>query len=137
MGWERRLREAEIFLEWERAVGPRIARHSRPAYVRGGRLTIIVDSPAWSQQLSLLRPELLRRISAVAGEGVIEDIFLTSGTVEPPPPAEEHQAPAVPPEDPELLAAIDRESSRIKDDSLRKAFRDTLLAATRPTKFPP
>lgn len=135
MGWERKFQEAEIFRRWEEAVGVRIARHSKPAYVRNGRLTVVVESPAWSQQLSLLRPELLRNISREIGEGVITDIYLTSGSVDPPP--EEEGAPQqAPPEDPVLIAAIDQESSRISDPALRKAFRSTLLAAIRPMKPP-
>jgi len=138
LGLEKNLHQARIFSRWEEAVGSRIAAHSRPAYVRNGRLTIVVDSPPWSQQLSLLRPDLLRKIAAVIGEGVITDIYLTSGTVDPPAPGDEAQPPveetAEP--DPELVAAIDREASLIKDEALRQSFRSTLLAATRRTKPP-
>lgn len=138
LGLEKRLHQAQIFSRWEETVGSRIAGHSRPAYVRNGRLTIIVDSPAWSQQLSLLRPDLLRKMAAVIGEGVITDIYLTSGTVDPPTPREEVQSPDLPPAepDPDVVAAIDREASLIKDEVLRKSFRSTLLAATRRTKLP-
>jgi len=142
LGLEKKLHQARIFSQWEEAVGSRIAAHSRPSYVRNGRLTLVVDSPAWSQQLSLLRPDLLRKIATVIGEGVITDIYLTGGTVDPPAPGEEtrppEMSPAGPPEepDPELAAAIDREASLIKDEALRESFRSTLLAATRPTKPP-
>jgi hypothetical protein len=138
LGLEKKLHQARIFSQWEETVGSRIAAHSRPSYVRNGRLTVVVDNPAWSQQLSLLRPDLLRKIAGVIGAGVITDIYLTSGTVDPPLPDEE----AVPPEelpgepDPEVVAAIDREASLIKDEALRESFRSTLLAAIRPTKPP-
>jgi len=139
LGLEKKLHQARIFSRWEEAVGSRVAAHSRPVYVRNGRLTLVVDSPAWSQQLSLLRPDLLRKIAAVIGEGVITDIYLTSGTVEPPSPGDEAQSPVVPPAepDPDVAAAIDREASLIKDEALRESFRSTLLAATRRMKPSP
>jgi len=142
LGLEKQLHQARIFGRWEEAVGSRIAAPSRPSYVRNGRLTVVVDSPAWSQQLSLPRPDLLRKIAGVLGEGVITDIYLTSGTVDPPAPGEEEvpaeEFPAAPPgePDPELLAAVDREASLIKDGALRESFRSTLLAAIRRTKPP-
>jgi hypothetical protein len=142
LGLEKQLHQARVFSRWEEAVGSRIAAHSRPSYVRNGRLTVVVDSPAWSQQLSLLRPDLLRKIAGVLGVGVITDIYLTSGTVDRPAPGAEEAPsealPVAPPgdPDPELVAAIDREASLIKDEALRKSFRSTLLTATRRTKPP-
>jgi hypothetical protein len=136
LGWEKKLREMEIFKQWEEAVGPQIARRARPAYVRNKRLTIVVDSPAWAQQLSLLRSELLRKFELLLGEGVIDDIYLTSGKLESPPPREEAPPEEVGEADSALLQAIDEEASRIADDEVREAFRRTLLASTRRKKPP-
>jgi hypothetical protein len=136
LGWEKKLREMEIFKRWEEAVGPQIARRSRPACVRNKRLTIVVDSPAWAQQLSLLRSELLRKFDLLLGEGVIDDIYLTSGKLDPPPPREEVLPEEVGEADPALLQAIDEEASRIADGELREAFRRTLLASIRRKKLP-
>lgn len=130
------MREQEILSRWEEAVGPQIAGRTRPVAVKNCRLTVAVDNPAWAQQLSFLKKDLLRRFEALLGAGVIEDIFLTSGTVKHETkeelPAEAEEIPLTP----ETLRAIDNEASRISDVDLREAFRDTLLAASRRRKDP-
>jgi hypothetical protein len=136
LGWERKMREQEILSRWDEAVGPQIAGRTRPVAVRNRRLTVAVDNPAWAQQLSFLKKDLLRRFETLLGAGVIEDIFLTSGPVkhEPKeePPTEVEEIPLTP----EIVLAIDDEASRIADVEVREAFRDTLLAASRRRKVP-
>jgi hypothetical protein len=136
LGWERKMREQEILSRWDEAVGPQIAGRTRPVAVRNRRLTVAVDNPAWAQQLSFLKKDLLRRFETLLGAGVIEDIFLTSGPVEHEPeesaPPELEEIPVTP----ETVRAIDDEASRISDVDLREAFRNTLLAASRRRKAP-
>ncbi len=130
------MREQEILSRWEEAVGSQVAGRTRPVAVRNRRLTVAVDSPAWAQQLSFLKKDLLQRFETLLGAGVIEDIFLTSGPVEQEPkeelPTEAEEIPLTP----ETVRAIDEEASRIADVELREAFRDTLLAASRRPKAP-
>jgi hypothetical protein len=136
LGWERKMREQEILSRWEEAVGPQIAARTKPVAVKNCRLTVAVDNPAWGQQLSFLKKDLLRRFETLLGAGVIDDIFLTSGPVEHDPkeerPAEVEEIPLTP----ETILAIDSEASRISDIELREAFRNTLLAASRRPKDP-
>ncbi len=136
LGWERNIREQEILSRWDEAVGPQIARRTRPVAVRNRRLTVAVDNPAWAQQLSFLKKDLLRRFETLLGAGVIEDIFLTSGPVEREPKEEPPTEAEEVPLSPETLRAIDDEASRISDIDLREAFRNTLLAASRRRKDP-
>ncbi|MBJ21618.1 MAG: DUF721 domain-containing protein [bacterium] len=53
---------------WEEIVGPQIAAHCRPLGIRGGVLELEVDSPVWSQQLQLRKPELLARLEDDLGK---------------------------------------------------------------------
>ena len=78
-GWSARLREYRVFSLWEKAVGPGIARHAQPSSIRGRRLTVIVDSSAWMQQLSLLKPEIVAKVNARLGTDGIESITLRLG----------------------------------------------------------
>ena len=82
LGWERKFRELEIFQRWEEAVGPQIARRARPSHVRNHRLTVIVDSAAWAQQLALMKREMLSSITRILGEDLVSDLYFVSGTVE-------------------------------------------------------
>ena len=80
-GLEGRLSEYRIFGRWEKSVGRVIARHAQPQAVRGKKLTLIVDSPAWMQQLSLLKPEIIEKVNRSLGREEIQDIMLKLGEV--------------------------------------------------------
>ncbi len=116
-----RLSEYRIFGQWEKAVGPAIARHAQPQAVRGKKLTLIVDSPAWMQQLSLLKPEIIEKVNSTLGKKTINDISLRIGEVE---------SPAEPPEETPVrtvLSQAEREKIKehvrgISDPDIREAI---------------
>jgi hypothetical protein len=81
-GWGAKLKEYRVFSLWQKAVGPGIARHAQPASIRGKRLTVMVDSSAWMQQLSLMKPEVLSRVNDRLGPDGIESITLKLGELE-------------------------------------------------------
>jgi predicted nucleic acid-binding Zn ribbon protein len=56
-----------IGAQWETVVGAQVAAHCRPLGLRGDVLEIEVDSPVWSQQLQLRKPELLAALERVFG----------------------------------------------------------------------
>lgn len=125
-GWGAKLKEYRVFSLWQKAVGPGIARHAQPASIRGKRLTVIVDSSAWMQQLSLLKPEVLSRVNDRLGQDGIESITLKLGELEHAAgPFEAEQAPVG------TLAAEDRARiekylAGIKDPDAREAFRKVM-----------
>lgn len=82
-GLESRLQEYRIFGQWEKAVGKVIARHAQPCSLRGKKMTLVVDSPAWMQQLSLLKPEIVEKVNRRLGHNAIRDIMLKLGEVAP------------------------------------------------------
>ncbi len=77
-----RLDEYRVFGQWEKSVGPVIARHAQPLTVRGKKLMLVVDSPAWMQQLSLLKPQIVEKVNTALGKETIKDITLRLGEVE-------------------------------------------------------
>jgi hypothetical protein len=81
-GWGAKLKEYRIYGVWENAVGKVIARHARPSGMRGKKLTVIVDSSAWMQQLSMLKPEIMGKVNGRLGEDAIESITLKLGELE-------------------------------------------------------
>jgi hypothetical protein len=94
------LHEYRIFGQWEKSVGAVIARHAQPQSLRGKKLTLIVDSPAWMQQLSLLKPEIVEKVNHHLGKGVVKDITLKLGEVE---------FRGQPVEEPPVLNVLDRD----------------------------
>jgi hypothetical protein len=80
-GLEGRLQEYRVFGLWEKAIGKVIARHAQPYTLRGKKMTLVVDSPAWMQQLSLLKPEIIEKVNKRLGHNAIRDIALKLGEV--------------------------------------------------------
>ena len=68
---------------WRRILGDRIAQHSVPRTCRGKTLTVAVGSSVWAQELSLLMPDIIRRLQG-AGFGVSD----LRWQVQPLPPNE-------------------------------------------------
>lgn len=128
LGWESRLREEEVLTSWDTAVGPQIAAHARPSHITDRRLTVVTESPVWTQQLSLLKPDLLRRIAASFGPGVVTDLYFITGKIEPAPGS---PAAAVKPRaaSATLPAACESDLAGIPDVEVRNSVRRLLLAA--------
>lgn len=63
-----------VFRGWAEAVGSEVAAHTRPRSLRGGVLTIVVDSSAWATELRYLESKLLVRIEGLAGPGVVMEL---------------------------------------------------------------
>ena len=122
-GFQGRLHEYRIFGHWEQTVGAVIARHAQPQQVRGGKLSLIVDSPAWMQQLSLLKPEIIAKLNKRLGREAIKDITLKLGEIEVSheQPLEQETAPL--PLDPEERARIAQLVGEISDEATRDAVR--------------
>jgi len=70
-GWTERLAGGQVFARWGRLVGEELAEHAQPVAFADGELTVQADSTAWATQLRLLQRELLQRIAAGVGHGVV------------------------------------------------------------------
>lgn len=70
-GWDRRVSEGVVFAQWPAVVGEGIAEHAVPTGLRDGVLSISAESTAWATQLRMMQAQLLARIAASAGDGVV------------------------------------------------------------------
>lgn len=129
LGWECRLREEEVLTRWDAAVGPQIAAHARPSHITDHRLTVVTENPVWTQQLSLLKPDLLRRIAGNFGPEVVTDLYFITGKIEPaqknPPAAAAARRPAIT----TLPAALESDLAGIPDAEVRDSVRRLMLAS--------
>ncbi|MCP5372578.1 MAG: DUF721 domain-containing protein [Hyphomicrobiales bacterium] len=124
---KRGLAEGAVATEWERIVGPVIARHCLPERIaysprsgEGGTLHLRVDSGAIALELQHLEPQLVERVNGYFGYRAVERVTLIQGPLprrpEPPAPpraleAGEERALAAELDqvaDPELRAALER-----------------------------
>ena len=71
----KRIAQAQVIPEWPGLVGPQIAAVTEPLSVTTqGTLFVAVTTNAWMTELSLLEPQLLKRLNATAGRPPIKRI---------------------------------------------------------------
>jgi len=51
-----------VWKAWNTIVGELVAKRSEPAGINGSILTVIVEHPAWIQELKLLTPKIISKI---------------------------------------------------------------------------
>jgi len=81
-GLKKRIRENEVFLVWEQAVGPVVTRHCRPLSITDGILVIKAKNNVWMQELSLLRQGIICKINELLGWEAVRDLRFKIGEVE-------------------------------------------------------
>ncbi|HPX37024.1 MAG TPA: DUF721 family protein [Mycobacterium sp.] len=81
-GWSGRVAEGTVFAEWPTVVGEQIAGHATPTSLRDGVLHVAAESTAWATQLRMVQAQLLAKIAAAVGDGVVTTLKIT-GPVAP------------------------------------------------------
>lgn len=71
-GWAGMLAVAGVAARWEEIVGRSVAEHSRVETFEPGRITIRASSSSWAQQLRLMMPTIMRRVSEEAGGAAVD-----------------------------------------------------------------
>ncbi len=79
LGLESKLFEARLRRHWPEIVGEPIAVHTRPDHIRFKKLYVVVQNSVWLQQLTFLKPALLQKVNAMAGEPLVSEIVLRMG----------------------------------------------------------
>ena len=62
---------------WSSVVGHQIADHATPTGLKEGVLTVAAESTAWATQLRLIQAQLLAKIAAAVGNGVVTSLKIT------------------------------------------------------------
>ncbi len=70
-GWSGRVAEGSVFGRWRTVVGEQIAAHASPVSLQDGVLTVSAESTAWATQLRMVQAQLLAKIAAAVGDGVV------------------------------------------------------------------
>jgi predicted nucleic acid-binding Zn ribbon protein len=73
-GWSGRVAQAAVFGRWPAVVGEQIAEHATPTSLHEGVLSITAESTAWATQLRLVQSQLLAKIAAAVGDGVVTSL---------------------------------------------------------------
>jgi predicted nucleic acid-binding Zn ribbon protein len=76
-GWSSRVAEGAVFGQWPVVVGQDIAEHAIPTALRDGVLSVSAESTAWATQLRIIQAQVLAKIAAEVGEGVVTTLKIT------------------------------------------------------------
>ena len=103
---------------WRRILGDRIAQRSKPEFVQGNTLTVIVASSVWAQELSLLGPEIIQRLQRAGFS--ISELRWRVGAIPQSAPQKSKRATTPPLRElpPELARAL----AAVADGELRDAI---------------
>lgn len=76
-GWSPKVAEGAVFGQWPTVVGEQIAEHAEPSVLRDGVLHVTAESTAWATQLRMVQSQLLAKIAAAVGDGVVTSLKIT------------------------------------------------------------
>ncbi|MGH3563510.1 MAG: DUF721 family protein [Mycobacterium sp.] len=79
-GWSAQVAEGAIFGQWPSVVGQHIADHATPTRLRDGVLSVSAESTAWATQLRIVQTQLIAKIAAAVGNGVVTALKITGPT---------------------------------------------------------
>lgn len=109
-------REQIACAAWARAVGRKIAQHTRAAKLVRGRLIVEVEDAVWQRNLFTLTRHIAGNLEKAIGAGIVSEIeFRTM----PPRREPQRAASSIPPD----------ESDAIEDPGMRRLYRSARSAA--------
>lgn len=79
-GWSTQVAEGTVLGRWRSVVGEDIASHAVPTRLSEGVLSVSAESTAWATQLRLVQAQLLAKIAAAVGDGVVTTLKITGPT---------------------------------------------------------
>jgi len=62
-GLKKGVEQHRALIIWNQIVGKGIAFHTKPGWVRGGILWVIVDDPVWREELEFLKHQIVEKIN--------------------------------------------------------------------------
>ena len=79
-GWSAKVAEGVVFGRWSSVVGEDVASHATPMTLKDGVLSVAAESTAWATQLRMLQSQILAKINAAVGQGVVTSLKITGPT---------------------------------------------------------
>ncbi|MGD1172599.1 DUF721 family protein [Mycobacterium seoulense] len=76
-GWSTQVAEGTVLGNWSSVVGAQIADHATPTALSDGVLSVAAESTAWATQLRMIQSQLLAKIAAAVGNGVVTSLKIT------------------------------------------------------------
>ncbi len=71
--------DARIWKVWDEAVGPAVAGHAQPTWIKKGCLRVLVTDPIWLQELKFAEETILEKLNGKLGRRAVEKIEFRLG----------------------------------------------------------
>jgi len=132
-GLKNRIREKEVLLVWEEAVGEIVFRNSRPLSVANGILVVETRDNVWMQELSMMRRSIVEKINEIMGWEAIKELRFKIGTAKekkpPRKPVKSSRKKTVTesPKAGESNAEIEEALAGVEDPELKAALRNMMM----------
>lgn len=75
LGLAKGVREHAVLGRWAEIVGPKIAEVSSAERIRDGKLWVAVSHPAWRNELTFMKRELIEKVNRELGAEIVKDII--------------------------------------------------------------
>ncbi len=75
LGLEKRMKEQDLIINWEKIVGNNIAENTKPFKIEGAKLFLKVKSSAWRNELFYLKKDILQKLNQSAKQELVKDII--------------------------------------------------------------
>ncbi len=75
-GWQQKLDEVKIITEWDKVLGPTLAKYTEEVFIKNRQLHIRLKSATLRQELSYQKSELVKQLNDAVGKEVITDVIL-------------------------------------------------------------
>ena len=74
LGLQHKIREYQVVEKWADVVGPHIAASNAADKVRDGILYVCCKSSTWSNELSLHKEDIIKKLNSAVGKKIVTDI---------------------------------------------------------------
>jgi predicted nucleic acid-binding Zn ribbon protein len=108
------------FAAWTSAVGKRVARHAWPKALVRGNLVVETEDAIWQKQLYHLRFQIMPKLLAILGDGIVRDLEFRTATPRRPPQAAQNLTGSKPAD----------EADRIEDSVFRLVYKQARKKAS-------
>lgn len=75
-GWSRKLDQVNLISQWDKLLGPNLAKYTEELYINRTTLYIRLNSSTLRQELSYKKTDLVKELNQMVGKEVITDIVL-------------------------------------------------------------
>ncbi len=72
----------KLIQSWGVTVGEPLSTVTRAQDFNRGRLRILVQDPVWGHHLSLMKPQIMKRLNTELGNNLVKDIYFQVGEID-------------------------------------------------------